>query len=272
MSFGDGWWAGPAAQGLLGTVLRVSLLLMGLFVVLAVIDGLIHSDTGAMIRAAFVEVPVSLFATATLIVFVTAGLEISDGLSAAFLGGPLDGTSFIAAFGEPDAVIKAGLLGPLLVAVFVLGGLAVWVELVIRASLIYLLVMLAPLFLAARIWPAAKRSWRRLVELGVALIAAKPVIAIALAVGCRGARPWPGGRHGRSAGRRERRRDVDRRNVDAAGGVLTVRDPETRPGGRGRGDGARYPFRGGTRGNDGRCTGRLLPTHARKRWVRRFVE
>ena len=150
---------------------------------MAVIDGLIHSDAGAMIRAAFVEVPVSLFATATLIALVTAALEVSDGLSAAFLGGPLDGTSFTAAFGQPDAVIKAGLLRPLLVIVFVLGGLAVWVELVIRASLIYLLVMLAPLFLAARIWPAAKRSWGWLVELGVALIAAKPVIAVALALG-----------------------------------------------------------------------------------------
>ena len=29
VSFGDGWWAGPAAQGLLATVVRVSLLLMG---------------------------------------------------------------------------------------------------------------------------------------------------------------------------------------------------------------------------------------------------
>ena len=47
VSFTDGWWAGPGAQALLLTVTRVALMLMALFVVLAVIDGIIHSDTAA---------------------------------------------------------------------------------------------------------------------------------------------------------------------------------------------------------------------------------
>ena len=183
VSLTDGWWTGPAAQNLLLTVGRVSLVLMGLFVVLAVVDGIFHADIGEMIRTVFVQLPLSLFGTATLVAFTTVLLEASDALSAAFLGAPLAGDVFGAAFGNTEAIIKAGLLGPLLVVVFTAGALFVWVELVIRASLVYLLIMLAPVVLAARIWGPARRSWRRLVDLAVALIVAKPVVAIALALG-----------------------------------------------------------------------------------------
>ena len=183
VSLTDGWWTGPAAQNLLVTVERVSLVLMGLFVLLAVADGIIHADIGDMVRTVFVQVPLSLFATATLVAFTTVILESSDALAGAFLGAPLSGDVFTAAFGNADAVIKAGLLGPVLVVLFTIGALLVWIELVIRASLIYLLIMLAPVVLAARIWAPARRSWRRLVDVTLALIVAKPVIAIALALG-----------------------------------------------------------------------------------------
>jgi hypothetical protein len=49
--------------------------------------------------------------------------------------------------------------------------------------LIFVLVALSPLALAVRVWPAAAGVWRKMVELGVALIVAKFVIALALALG-----------------------------------------------------------------------------------------
>ena len=59
----------------------------------------------------------------------------------------------------------------------------VWIELMVRASLMYLLVALSPLAFAASVWPAAKGVLRRLIELMLAVIVSKLVISIALAVG-----------------------------------------------------------------------------------------
>jgi hypothetical protein len=70
-----------------------------------------------------------------------------------------------------------------MLAVFLIGALLVWVELVIRASLVYLLIAFAPLTLAARVWPAARGAFRKLCELSVALIASKFAIALALGLG-----------------------------------------------------------------------------------------
>jgi len=66
--------------------------------------------------------------------------------------------------------------------VTVLAGLVLVAELVVRAALIYIVVALAPLVFAARLWPATKDSARRLLELLCALILSKLVIAVALAV------------------------------------------------------------------------------------------
>ena len=70
----------------------------------------------------------------------------------------------------------------LLGLVTVLAGIVLVAELVIRSSLIYIVVALAPLVFACRLWPATKGAARKLLELLCALILSKLVIAIALAV------------------------------------------------------------------------------------------
>jgi hypothetical protein len=57
-----------------------------------------------------------------------------------------------------------------------------WIELLIRASLIYVLLALSPLAYAAFVWPSTRRILHRLAELVLALVLSKVVIAIALAV------------------------------------------------------------------------------------------
>jgi hypothetical protein len=52
----------------------------------------------------------------------------------------------------------------------------------VRAALIYIVVALAPLVFAARLWPATKGASRKLLDLLVAFIVSKLVIAIALSV------------------------------------------------------------------------------------------
>ena len=87
-------------------------------------------------------------------------------------------------------VFVLGLVG-------VIGVLLLWIELLVRASLLYLLIALSPLAYAAFVWPAARRVLRRLAEIVVAIIFSKVVIAIALAVAAsaldRGTSSVPGG-------------------------------------------------------------------------------
>jgi len=64
----------------------------------------------------------------------------------------------------------------------VLAGVVLVAELVIREALIYIVVALAPLIFATRLWPATKGAASKLLELLCALIVSKLVIAVALAV------------------------------------------------------------------------------------------
>jgi hypothetical protein len=70
----------------------------------------------------------------------------------------------------------------LLGLVTVLAGVILVAELVVREALIYIVVALAPLVFATRMWPATKGAARKLLELLCALILSKLVIAVALAV------------------------------------------------------------------------------------------
>ena len=63
-----------------------------------------------------------------------------------------------------------------------IAGIILVAELVVRAALIYIVVALAPLVFAAQLWPALRGIGRKLLELLVALILSKLVIAVALAV------------------------------------------------------------------------------------------
>jgi hypothetical protein len=184
VSFTSGWWTGAANQALLGTIVRLTVVLMLIFLLLAVLDGLWHGNPGEMVRAAFLQLPLSAFGTATLVAFTTVLLGISDYLSAVFLANRTDTASgFDAVFADPKAVTHAGLLGLGFVLLLIVGGVVVWIELLIRESFIYYLIPVAYFLLAARIWRPARAAWHKLVGLGLALIFAKPCIALALALG-----------------------------------------------------------------------------------------
>lgn len=183
-SFDQGWWAGPRAQSLVRSVALLAATLMIAFLLLALIQGILAGEPGAMLRAALVEVPVSVAGTVVLVAVTQVLLSITDGASAMVLqGAPADLGRFLGGFGLVGSVVTNGLLGAVLVVVFLIGALLVWVELLVRASLIYLLVAFAPLTLAARVWPAARGVFRKLCELGVALIVSKFAIALALGLG-----------------------------------------------------------------------------------------
>ena len=146
--------------------------------VLAVIQGALAGEPMVALRAAVVEVPRSIFGMATVVALTGVLGGMVDSASAAVL--PAVGSNFGAWFAKTD---PAGFFGAFVELLVLLGALLTWVELVVRQGLVFLLVALSPMVLAVRVWPAAAGVWRRLVELGVALIVSKFVIALALALG-----------------------------------------------------------------------------------------
>jgi hypothetical protein len=184
VDFRQGWWANDRAQTLVREIGTLALVLTLMFLLLAVVQGLLAGDVGAMVRAVMLEVPVTMGATVALVAVTELLLGLADGASSMVLAGVPEALGhFFEGFGAEETIRTGGLAAGVMVAVFILGAIMVWIELVVRSSLIYLLMAAAPLTLAARVWPAARGAWRRLAELGVALIVSKFAIALALGLG-----------------------------------------------------------------------------------------
>lgn len=184
VSFDTGWWASDRGQELFGTVLQLSAVLMLLFLLLAVVQGVLAGEPAQMIRAALIEAPLSMLGTVALVAVTTALLAATDGASSLVLAGAPDGLGrFASGFGTTATLMTNGLLAVILAALFLVGAVLVWVELAVRAALVYFLVLVGPLALSARVWLAARGMFRKVCELGVAIIVSKFAIALALALG-----------------------------------------------------------------------------------------
>lgn len=184
VSFDTGWWAGPAGQNLLASVLRLSAALMLIFLLLAIAQGVLAGDPMQAVRAAAIEAPLSVLGTTCLVAVTAVLLGVVDGASSLVLAGTGgDLGRFAEGFGAKATLATNGLVAVVLAVVFLIGALLVWIELAVRASLIYFLVLIGPVALAARVWPAARGVFRKLCELGIAVILSKFAISLALALG-----------------------------------------------------------------------------------------
>src|SRR5207253_4133965 len=103
----------------------------------------------------------------------TAVLANSDGQAVRFLSG----------FGLATTAGTNGFAAVVLGLVAVVAALVLWVELLVRSALIYLLVAISPIGFAAAVCPSARGLLRRLAELLLAVVVSKFVICVALAVG-----------------------------------------------------------------------------------------
>ena len=179
--FDSGWWTNGSSAGLRNTILMISASLMVGCLFLAALQGLLAGDTAMAVRAALVDAPLSVLGTVALAGVVGLLAAAVDAASTeALRRAPGDVAQF--ATGATGATATT-LLGGVAMLAFLVAALLVWVELLVRAALIYLLVAMAPLLLAVRIWPAAKGVWKRYLELLLALVVSKLVVALALAVG-----------------------------------------------------------------------------------------
>ncbi len=157
------------------------------FLFAAAVQAMIRSDLALLARAAFGYLPLGLVAVGIAAPLTMLLLAASDEMSSivASASGHAD-ASFLT-----RASVLTGLTlttGTAFVAFFVAlltaaATMVLWIELLIRAAAIYVIVLMLPLFFAALVWPA-RRIWAfRAVELLVALILSKFAIVAVLALG-----------------------------------------------------------------------------------------
>lgn len=167
------------------TAVAVATLLLAVFLLCGLIQGVLAGRPMELLRRMFRDTPTAvagIVLTAALTqVALAATDEITNGIWAVTRDravNALDGLS-VAAMSLPGQTF----LAPLVLLVGMLALLLLWVVLVVREALIYIVVALCPLAWATSVWPVIAGARRRCLELLAALVVSKIAIALALAVG-----------------------------------------------------------------------------------------
>lgn len=176
------WFAGAGSP--FATVRNLAAVLLVGFVFLGLLQGLLRGDPGGMAARMAVGLPLAVAGMVVTTSVAARLLELTDALSNAVL----DATDEQALAFLSDVVETSTQLGSsfgvVVIGLFaVLAGLILWIELIVRSALIYLLVAISPIGFAATLWPAARGFLRKTVEILLAVIASKFVIALALSIG-----------------------------------------------------------------------------------------
>ena len=178
----DAWFSGPGSP--YSAVRNVSAVLLLAFLLAGIIQGLIAGDIGGMFRRVAADAPLAVIGMVGTTVVVDLLLDLTDSLSTAVLGDVNGGTlGFLESFGVTAHLATAGFSTVIIGLVAVAAAVLLWIELMVRSSLMYLLVAMSPLAFAASVWPTAKGVLRRLIELMLGVILSKLVISIALSIG-----------------------------------------------------------------------------------------
>jgi hypothetical protein len=158
------------------------------FLFAAAVQALIRSDLALLIRAALGYLPLAMLSIAVAAPLTMLVLAATDQLCA-FVAAAAghDSNRFLAAASLDIGALSALTGSPALVLVIGLFVMAaafvVWIELLMRAAAVYVIVLMLPLAFAALVWPA-RRVWAvRVVELLVALILSKFAIVAVLSLG-----------------------------------------------------------------------------------------
>ncbi|MGH9152970.1 MAG: hypothetical protein ACRD03_11355, partial [Acidimicrobiales bacterium] len=176
------WFAGAGSP--YATVRNIAAVLLLGFVFLGLIQGLLQADPTAMVRRVLGNLPVAVAGMVVTTAVVGRLLELTDALSDAVLSSSdQQALHFLSGFGAAVTSMTSGFAAVVLGLVAVVAALLLWVELIVRSSLVYLLVAISPLGFAATLWPSARGFLRKTVEILLAVIFSKFVIAIALAIG-----------------------------------------------------------------------------------------
>ena len=153
--------------------------------VLGLTQALLHAD-GRLLARVVLAVPGSVLLTGGAVAVARMLLGATDEVSRWLIGA--SGRD-IGAYGVKMAALFTQAPGVSAFVVFTIASLTavcalvLWIELLVRAALVYVLLGFFPLMAALMIWPAAAGGVRRLVRLLVAVIFSKVVIVGVVSMG-----------------------------------------------------------------------------------------
>jgi hypothetical protein len=165
--------------------LMVELMALVMFPLLGVstIGAILHQDLHRLTRTWLVALPVAILCGFVGIELTTVGLEVTDALTATVLSSvDLTKTIGVAVEGMSDPVTGPVVTG-IIAFLALVAAVMLWLELVLRSAAIYIAVLFLPLALAGLVWPSTTRMAKRLVEMLLALLLSKFVVAAVLALG-----------------------------------------------------------------------------------------
>ena len=182
------WFVGDGTRdGPYRVMLSVAAALLLLFVFAGLIQGVLAGDVAGMGRRIVLDLPLAIGGMVSTVAITQLLIDLTDALSDGILSGfGTDIRAFmdgVATVGSLTGGVATALVVFLLGLFTLLAGLVIFIELVIRSALIYLVVGLCPLAFAALLWPATRGVLRKTLELLCALIVSKVVISLALAIG-----------------------------------------------------------------------------------------
>jgi hypothetical protein len=176
------WFAG--ANSPYATVRNIAAVLLLAFVFLGLIQGLLAGDPVAMIRRVAADLPTAVLGMVGTTVVAAKLLELTDALSSAVLAhSGNQSVHFLSGFGVTVTGATQGFAAVVVGLVAVIAGMFVWIELMVRSVLVYILIALSPMSFAAMVWPSARGVLRRTLELLLAVILSKLVVCITISVG-----------------------------------------------------------------------------------------
>ena len=182
------WFVGDGSRdGPYRVMLGIAAALLLVFVFAGLIQGVLSGDMAGMGRRILLDLPMAVGGMVSAVAITQLLIDLTDALSGAILSNfGTDIRAFMEGVGSVGALtggVATALVVFLLGLFTLLAGLVIFVELVIRSALIYLVVGLCPLAFAAMVWPATRGVLRKTLELLCALIVSKVVISLALAIG-----------------------------------------------------------------------------------------
>jgi hypothetical protein len=169
-------------------VAALSALLTVPFLFAAAVHALVRSDLALLGRAAFGYLPLAVLGVTIAAPLTTLLLSATDEMCAVVAGaaGHSDATALAraaAAVAGLSAVSGSPMLGFFIGLLAVGATIGLWIELLIRAAAVDVIVLMLPLFFAAMVWPA-RRVWAsRAIETLIALILSKFAIVAVLTLG-----------------------------------------------------------------------------------------
>ncbi len=168
----------------LGAMARVTALVVVPLLMAATIGALVHQDPARLARTWLVWLPLAGILTLLMLPLVQAALRACDDMTAVVTQGVGPQIQAEALHLAPTAAaVGGGFLAALIGGLVLLGALAIWLEMVMRSSAIIVTVFFLPLILAGMVWPATVHMVRRAIEVLVALILSKFVVAAVLCLG-----------------------------------------------------------------------------------------